>query len=138
MTIPQTDYKTRLIALSLGITIFLWLSLEDNNVIGVTLLGWISSFSIISFGLMSRYAGLTLSSKRLLFAGFGYGAMIGAGANLSTAFLMLFKDVRHAHVFPDYPPQMILAMLERLPIWTISMACIVLSLSLMYHLFRSD
>lgn len=138
ISIPSSGYKMRLIALGWGILIFLWSSIEDNNVSGVTVLGWITSLIVVSFGLMSRFGGICISGKKSLMAGAGIGAIIGASASLSIAILMLFKDVRHAHIFPDYPPQMIVAILERLPIWTIGTACIALGLTLMIQLMRAN
>jgi hypothetical protein len=43
---------------------------------------------------------------------------------------MLFKTGWHGHGFPDYPPPMMLAMLERLPVWMLAGALIGLAIAM--------
>jgi hypothetical protein len=58
------------------------------------------------------------------------GAADGLGTSVATAVLMFFKNARHAHVFPDYPAGMIIAVLERAPLWAAAGALAGLSIGL--------
>ena len=110
-----------------GLAILFWSGLEDSDAGAVTLLGALSSLSF-TLWLLSRVA--TGHALKLLYFGLS-GALVGALAALCTATLMLFKNLRHAHVFPDYPAAMLLAALERLPLWAIAGALAGLGLGLL-------
>jgi hypothetical protein len=43
---------------------------------------------------------------------------------------MLFKDARHAHLYPDYPPALLGAMLARLPAWSLAGALAVVGIAI--------
>ena len=103
-----------------GVVIFLWSGVEDNHVFAVTALGGLSAISLTAILLSSRFAIPALAKAHMLPLAATTGALVGSLASLSTTALMLFKDVRHSHVFPDYPPEMILAILERLPFWALA------------------
>lgn len=135
VTIPGIGYKTRLLIMTLGVVILLWSSLEDHEVLGVTVLGWITAGTSVCAFVMSRFHGTILNPRQTRIASLAFGAGIGAGASLATALLMLFKDIRHAHLFPDYPLPLIQAMLERLPVWSIGCALIALAITLVIPLF---
>ena len=96
-----------------GLAILFWSGLEDRDANAVTLLGALSSISLTLWLLSRMAAGHALKP---MYFGLS-GALTGALAALCTAALMLFKNLRHAHVFPDYPPEMLLAALARLPLW---------------------
>ena len=95
-----------------GILILLWSGLEDSDSLAVTLLGLTLALGVTAL-LWSRI-------KNSKLAWILAGGTCGALASLLTTGLMLFKDLRHMHAFPDYPPGMLLAMLERLPIWALA------------------
>ena len=103
-----------------GIAVLLWSGMEDSDALLVALLGT----------LLATAAGMMLlASPRLRPAiargsrptqGAMAGALIGALASVVTPLLMLFKDLRHAHFYPDYPAGMMLATLERMPAWALA------------------
>ena len=99
-----------------GLALLLWSGLEDNDTTAVTLLGWLTSVMFTQWFLARMAAGQPAKVTDIGLA----GLLVGAFASLCTAALMLFKNLRHAHVFPDYPAEMLLAVLERLPIWSIA------------------
>jgi hypothetical protein len=136
-TIPSPSYKNRLLIIALGIIILVWSGLEDNQVGGVALLGWITASLSIANLILSRFGGREVQVSTLIKLSPVVGASIGALASLATALLMIFKTIRHSHVFPDYPPQLILAILERLPIWALSSGFIILGLALLVQLVYS-
>jgi len=134
VTMPHPNLITRLLIILAGITVLLWSGVEDNNVIGVTVLGTLLTILGVSVFIMSRFGGLELTQSSVLKLSPIVGGLIGAGSAISIVLLMLFKNVRHAHVFPDYPPQMMLDTLTRLPLWTISGGLIALGLALLWSL----
>lgn len=99
-----------------GAVIFFWSGLEDNDLTAVTVLGVWSSITLISLWIIS-HKGLPTSNKAMwaLISGAGAGIM----TSLCMAGLMLFKNVRHSHLFPDYPVEMILGILARAPFWAV-------------------
>ncbi len=99
-----------------GVGILLWSGLEDRDAAGATAFGVLSSVALTMGFLWSRLAG---RANNILLAAFA-GLMAGALSSVATAALMLFKDLRHAHPFPDFPPEMILGVLERLPYWAVA------------------
>ena len=116
----QHTARARHLLVISGIAILLWSGMEDNDARLVTLLGW----------LLATPLGMMLFNSRRLPTGFKRlgaiklaalsGALIGSLASMTTPLLMLFKDLRHAHVFPDYPAGMMLATFERMPAWTLA------------------
>ena len=112
--------RARHLLLLSGIAVLLWSGMEDNDAVPVTVLG----------ALVATAAAMTLFDSRRFRQDFARlsqprqgvlaGAFIGALASLATPLLMLFKDLRHAHVFPDYPAGMMLATLERMPAWALA------------------
>ncbi|MCY4464550.1 MAG: hypothetical protein OXE46_03330 [Chloroflexi bacterium] len=120
----------RHLLLACGIAILLWSGVEDNDALAVSLLGALLALALAAL-LMPR-ALKSLASAATV------GAVFGAVASLSTFALMLFKDLRHAHAFPDYPPHMLLGMLERLPAWALAGALTGLGCGLLLRLRRAQ
>lgn len=101
------------LTLAYGIVVFLWLTPEENSVISVTLLG---VGGALLAGLHLAYRLRPVRHGALI----GIGALAGASASLITALLMFLKTAVHAHLFPDYPPLLLIGILERLPTWTVA------------------
>ncbi len=116
----EKSNRSRHLLVVTGVAVLLWSGLEDNDAIVVTVLGSLLATAGCAMLLDSRPIGATLRRlswpKRMALA----GAFIGALASMTTPLLMLFKDLRHAHIFPDYPPEMMLATLERMPFWALA------------------
>ena len=86
--------------------------MEDNDASAVALLGALVALPVAAM-LIPRALDNLLSITAA-------GAVYGALTSLSVFALMLFKDLLHAHAFPDYPPQMLLGILERMPAWALA------------------
>ena len=117
-----------------GLAILLWSGLEDSDAAAVTALGGLSAISLTLLLMARLSAGRRVKSGHTALA----GALAGALASLCAAALMLFKNLRHAHIFPDYPAEMLLAVLERLPIWTIAGSLAGLGIGLLLAPRRRD
>jgi hypothetical protein len=111
--------------LAYGIIVFLWMTPEDNNVLSVTVLGVVGTI-IAAAHFAFRFSGRQVPHLAII----PFGGMIGGGAAVVTAFLMFLKSAAHAHIFPDYPPLLILGMLERVPAWTLAGALVGLAAAL--------
>lgn len=128
--VPHLDYRLRLGLLAYGIVILLWLSLEDNQIWPVTILGTGTAFlGMLSF-LSRRYGAHQFEGRSLLMLGVVAGGITGASAVASVAALMFFKSAWHSHIYPDFPPQLILDMLSRLPAWGLAGALLGLGAAL--------
>lgn len=91
----------------------LWLQLEDNSVLPAVAFGLGGALLFV----IRRAAQHHLSE---LLPAAPAGAATGLLAALAAAALMILKTGMHSHAFPDYPPDQILAVLERAPLWTLA------------------
>lgn len=112
-----------------GLGILLWSGWEDRDASGATILGFLSASALTMLLLSMRPVESHAASPRAALA----GALTGATTSLIASGLMIFKDLRHAHPFPDFPPAMILGMLERLPHWALAGALAGIGLRLLLH-----
>lgn len=103
-----------------GIAVLLWSGMEDNDARLVTLLGILLGAALSMMLVNSRGGSPGLRRMEAAKRSAIFGALTGALASVTTPVLMLFKDLRHAHIFPDYPAGMMLATLERMPAWALA------------------
>lgn len=121
-----------------GISTFVWLSLEDSSLVPVTLLGMVGALLALIATTLPKLSQRPLTLPWLLPGALLAGATVGLGSRVLTVALMFFKNARHAHVFLDYPPEIMLATLQTVPPWTLAGALIGLSLSLGWLALRPD
>jgi hypothetical protein len=69
---------------------------------------------------MNKLGGRTSPVSYILPGAAILGVITGLGASITTTGLMFFKDALHAHLFPDFPPLMMLAILQRSPVWAVA------------------
>lgn len=131
MTLPKMTYHWRLGAIGYGLILLLWLSIEDSRVWPVTLLGTGTALLSLSLFVVSRCGGRPLSRRWLPVVSVLLGALAGASSIAFTAALMFFKSAWHNHLYPDFPAQLILDLLSRLPAWTLAGLLIGLASSLL-------
>lgn len=117
LRLPLPPRMFRWLVIIWGGAAFVWLSLEDNQTLPVTILGTGSAILFAVSRLFRSFGGRRLSPTAVWLGSPLFGGVTGAMAAVSTAMLMFLKTAIHAHVFPDYPPAQILAMLERAPAW---------------------
>ncbi len=120
MVIPRIGSGLRLLMLAYGALLLFWMSLEDQATLPVVLLGSGLALLLVIGVVLSHLGGTTLTVYQWLLLLPTAGAIAGALTALMTVWLMFFKTAWHAHPFPDYPPQMMLSMLQRVPAWTLA------------------
>ncbi len=126
----RRDKVWRSLLILAGVGILLWSGLEDKDASGAAAFGLITAVPLTMLLLRSR----SPVKINVLVNSSLAGSLIGALASVIAAALMLFKDLRHAHPFPDFPPMMILGMLERLPHWTVAGALVGIGVGLLRYL----
>ena len=136
MRLPITGRWSRLLALGYGISLFFWLSLEDTSVWPVVIFGCGLAVLISLLVTLDKIGGRSVPARFVPVLGGLLGSITGLGVSVAVAALMFFKDARHAHVFPDYPTAMMLAILERAPIWALAGGLVGLSLGLGWLAWR--
>ena len=130
-TIRRCHTLLRHWTLVVGVAILLWSGTEDSALFGVIALGVLLAASLSFWLILPRFGGNALDPRSTIKIITGAGFATGALSSIITSLLMLFKNVRHDHAFPDFPPQAIFSTLERLPAWTIAGALIGFGLSLL-------
>jgi hypothetical protein len=120
MLIPHPGRRIRLLTVGYGLLIFSWLSPEENQVWPVALLGLGLSLLGLILLVINKFGGKTVPAAYVVPCTTILGLMTGIGASITTTGLMFFKDALHAHLFPDFPPLMMLAILQRAPIWALA------------------
>jgi hypothetical protein len=137
MRIPAAGPRARLIALAYGGGLMLWLSLEENSVAAAAALGLGLAALMLVLTTADKLGGRRIAAHAVPLAGALLGAAIGLGAAVASAGLMFFKNALHAHVFPDYPPGLIGALLGRGPAWTLAGALLGLGAGLAWLALRA-
>lgn len=126
----RNQRRLRWLLIIYGVVVFFWLGPEDNHIWPVTLLGVFGAVLMVPQWMLGRVGGQQLSRRDVLLLLSLGGALMGISANLFTVGLMVLKNARHAHIFPDYPGGLLLAMLERAPVWAAAGGLIGLGLGL--------
>ena len=130
--VPVRSRRLRWLTLGYGLLVFLWLSPEDTRVTPVAALGLGLSVLLVILAITGKAGGRQIPALFLIPGGVVLGAITGVGAAITTTGLMLIKNGLHAHLFLDYPPRLMLAILERAPKWGVAGALVGLSLALIW------
>lgn len=104
--------------------VLFWLQLEDNHVLPVVLLGTAGAGLLTVYWLRGRVDLWQRGLRGWLAVGLS-GMVWGVAAAAVTALLMVMKAGMHGHVFPDYPPGQILAVLALAPTWALAGALLL-------------
>ncbi len=114
--------RFRLAMLFFGVAVFVWVTLDLNDLRMVATLG-------VAGGILAgwRVTGSGRGGLRWLF----FGGAAGVSAALISVGLMFLKNAVHAHPLPDFPLPILLGMLERAPAWGAAGALIGAAAALM-------
>lgn len=83
-------------------------------------LGVAWAFAVLALVVMQTFSGRQLWGRGLVLAGAAFGAAVGISATGFGFLLMLFKNVQHAHLTPDFPNETLLGILYRAPAWGVA------------------
>jgi hypothetical protein len=103
-----------------GFTFFFWIGIEDATLAPVTALGASLPLLLLAHFLMRRFGDAPLPPRKglaLLIAG---GLLAGCAAPLTIGVLMALKVSLHSHTYPDYPPEAVLSIMARTPVWALA------------------
>lgn len=118
--LPQPQRKFRWMALLYAAGLLVWFSFEDDSPRSVILLG-LGAAALMLGGWAYRQPALpAIRPVMLPLVGSATGLLLGLLTSVNSAGLMFFKDALHAHLFPDYPPGLMLAVLSYAPLWALS------------------
>lgn len=138
-TIMIPVHRPYLVFVAFGIYLIalLWLGTEDTNLLPPVLLALGLTTSVAFRTLTYLRGGHTYRIKEALLGGVLLGALGGLGVAAITVLLMFLKTVMHSHAYPDYPPQVIAAIIVRAPAWTAAGALIGLGIVLLWIAARA-
>lgn len=123
-----------------GMVIFFWSGLEDNDLSSVSILALWLTISLTSLWVIQQFRHTPSHQKYLPILVMIIGAGMGILMGINMAGLMLFKNLRHSHFFPDYPFEMMRDIIARTPFWALAGMFIMLGIYLLATLFiqKSD
>lgn len=128
--IPHYPRWLSLLTFIYGIAVFLWFTPEDTLWLALVF-GLGGACLIAAHGIFRKLGGKEIGRKTQFFGLIGLGALTGGGTTFTTVGLLFLKGAIHSHLFPDYPLAFLLAIVERLPAWTLAGALIGLAAALL-------
>ena len=134
----MTRRRLRLIVLAYGISLFIWLSVEDVSVGPVILFGLGAAFLTSVLSTVGKLNVVSIAARYLPILALLLGGLNGALTSVMVVALMFFKNSRHAHIFADYPPEVMVAILRRGPVWALAGGLIGLSVGLGWLAWRRN
>lgn len=130
MRLPKRGRRARWLAIGYGLLLFVWLTPEDNSVVPVTLLGAGLSVLLVIYWVLGKWGGSSIAERYVVPGVVLLGAAAGLGTSITTFSLMLVKNVQHSHIYIDFPPGLMLAILARAPLWALAGGLLGLGLTL--------
>ncbi|MDX2075714.1 MAG: hypothetical protein SFZ02_04745 [bacterium] len=118
-----------------GAVIFFWSALEDNDLTIVTLLALWLTISLVALWGINQFKNTHPPRSHIPLLVIIIGAGMGILTSINMAGLMLFKNLRHSHFFPDYPFEMMRDILARAPFWAVAGMFITSGIYLLYRIF---
>lgn len=115
--IPSRTDQHVYLTVFLGVMTLVWLSTESTYMPLTAALGLAWAFAIAALFVMHNFSQRVLQGRLLWLSAIVFGVFVGVLAAVISFFLMLFKNVQHAHLTPDFPNATLLGMLARAPVW---------------------
>ncbi|RMF77678.1 MAG: hypothetical protein D6737_16940 [Chloroflexi bacterium] len=138
MQLPTMSRRLRMATLLYGMIVFFWLTPEEDSVVTVTILGVVAAFLMAWWQLLRWRGGHAVRARLVPLMLAVFGALVGILAGGATAFLMLMKNAIHGHENLDYRPELMLAILERVPVWALAGALLGLGFGLAWLALREN
>jgi len=117
---PTRSRGLTLFTFAFGLAFFFWIGMEDTTLLPAMILGASLPAIVIAHFLLRRFGGVPLPARTgmlLLSAG---GLLGGVAAPLVSTVLMALKVSLHSHAYPDYPPEAVVSVLARAPVWALA------------------
>jgi len=130
--VPKPTNKLRWVVIIYAIFVLVWSGREHTGVMPITLVSFGMVVLTMIVWVSNRFSGRTLSVRSGAIASVLIGGIIGGGTSVVTASMMMFVNFRHAHLNPDFPPELVGAILQRLPIWALAGGLMGLALVLLW------
>lgn len=111
---PTRSRALTLFTFAFGLAFFFWIGMEDTTLLPVMILGASLPAMVIAHFLLRRPAR---TGMLLLSAG---GLLGGVAAPLTSTVLIALKVSLHSHAYPDYPPEAVVSVLARAPVWALA------------------
>lgn len=111
---PTRSHRLTLFTFAFGLAFFFWIGMEDTTLLPVMILGASLPAMVIAHFLLRRPAR---TGMLLLSAG---GLLGGVAAPLTSTVLIALKVSLHSHAYPDYPPEAVVSVLARAPVWALA------------------
>jgi hypothetical protein len=110
--------------LATGALVFLWLRIEEASALLAMLGGWGVTLAVVIWYGWKALSERSLTVRQWMPIAALTGAVTGLAAAIVSVLLMLLKNGLHAHLFPDFPFEMMRAVLGFIPWWMMG-ACLV-------------
>lgn len=120
MYIPKLNNKVRWLIIIYAIFVFIWSGRENTNIHITTLISFGITALMITVWTVNRLGGKRISVRTGATTSILIGAIIGFGTSVTTSIMMMFINIRHGHTRPDYPLELVGAMLQRGPLWMVA------------------
>jgi len=117
---PARSRALTLLTFAFGLTFFFWIGIEDTTLLPPLILGAILPVIVIGHFLMRRFGGAPLPARKGLLLLSASGLLGGGVAPLAATILMALKVSLHSHAYPDYPPEAVVSVLARAPVWALA------------------
>lgn len=127
---PPFGDQHRYLAIFYGVVVLIWLTTESAHVLLTTLLGLGLALLIVILSALYRLGGRCYTARWWIPTFIVGGILVGALTPLTTFLLMLFKNVQHSHLYPDFPNSVMFGIVGRAPIWAIAGGLIGAALAL--------
>jgi hypothetical protein len=116
---PARSRALTALTYAFGVAFFVWIGYEDTTLTAVTLLGAALPLIFLAQFLTRRFGGRPLSARKgMLLLGAG-GLLAGCLTPLAIAVLMALKVSLHSHAHPDFPPEAVVNVMARTPVWAL-------------------
>ena len=111
----------------LGVLSLIWLSSESVHMVLVAVLGAAWAFAIVGHITMQQLAERQFEGYSAFIIAIIFGGLVGVLAVFMSILLMIFKNVQHAHLIPDFPSETIADMLPLVPAWGLAGALLAMA-----------